>query len=41
MDMCTYFDYNNYIVFMGTHTKIGIPHKKDGTNEVDIAGSGF
>ena len=24
-----HFDYNNHIVFISTHTKIGIPHEKE------------
>ena len=28
MNTGTHFDYNNHIVFISTHTKIGTPHKK-------------
>ena len=28
MNIGTYFDYNNHIAFIITHTKIGTPHKK-------------
>ena len=28
LNIGTYFDYNNHIVFISTHTKIGTPYKK-------------
>ena len=28
MNIGTHLDYNNHIVFISTHTKIGIPHEK-------------
>ena len=38
MNIGTYFDYNNHIVFISTHTKIGTPQKKENGNEfADLA----
>ena len=44
MNIGNYFDYNNHIVFVSTHTKIGTPHEKAPVTtqtEVSFADSGF
>ena len=34
MNIVTYFDYNNHIVFISTHTKIGTQHEKAPVSQV-------
>ena len=44
MNIGTHFDYDNHIVFVSTHTKIGTPHEKvpiTAQTEVSFADSGF
>ena len=36
MNIGTHFDYNNHIVFISTHTRIGIPHEKAHTRSVQM-----
>ena len=34
MNIVTYFDYQNHIVFISTHTKISTPHEKAPVSQV-------